>query len=98
MRPKPKILFEWIDSKTYTAYQVLEADAVYAVFFKGSPINLRKLLTLVNYPGPKYPRVAYMSPGHCFNLCQQLNRSFGPGFEVYRLTAGESVTGNDDYE
>ena len=40
-RPKPTILKEFVDSKTFKSEQVLFAEAVYAVFYEGKPINLR---------------------------------------------------------
>ena len=53
-RPKPDILLEYTNPKNYKSEQVLKAEAIYAVFFKDAPVNLRSLNTLVNYPGPKY--------------------------------------------
>jgi hypothetical protein len=32
-RPKPTVLKEFIDKKSYRAEQVLQADAIWAVFF-----------------------------------------------------------------
>ena len=46
-RPKPTILLEAINKQTYKAEQVLEASAIYSVFYKDTPINLRTLHTLV---------------------------------------------------
>ena len=39
-RPKPTVLLEAINKHSYKAEQVLEADAIYSVFFDGKPINL----------------------------------------------------------
>ena len=58
-RPKPTILLEHTDNKTYRSEQVLKAEAVYAVFHKGIAINLRSLNSLVNFPGPKYKKVYF---------------------------------------
>ena len=52
-RPKPKVILDYTDPKTYKAEQVLEADAIYAVFHDGKPINLRSVNSLFNNPGPK---------------------------------------------
>jgi hypothetical protein len=46
-RPKPTILLEHIDPKTYFAQQVLEAKAIYSVFYQEKPINLRTLSTII---------------------------------------------------
>ena len=58
-RPKPKILMEFTDPKSYRSEQILDADAIYAVFHDGKPINLRSLNSLVNFPGPKYKKVSF---------------------------------------
>ena len=91
-RPKPTILLEHTDGKTYRSEQVLKADAVYAVFHKGIAINLRSLNSLVNFPGPKYKKVSFSNPGHAINLAQRLNTLFKTDeFEVYVLTTGEKL-------
>jgi len=96
-RPKPTILLESLDSKTYKAEQVLEADHVYAVYYKAKPINLRSLNTLITYPGPKYKKVNFSNPGHALNLAERLNELFHvEDFEVYRLTNGEKYTGETE--
>jgi hypothetical protein len=50
-RPKPNIILDQVD-KSYNSEQILEADAIYAVYYENKPINLRTMNTLVNYPGP----------------------------------------------
>ena len=35
-RPKPNILLEYVDKKTYKSEQVLQADAIWAVFYEGA--------------------------------------------------------------
>lgn len=91
-RPKPEILLNHTDNKTYKSEQVLAADAIYAVFYDGKPINLRSLNSLVNYPGPKYKKTAHANPGHAFNLAEKLNKLFKTDkFHVYKLTAGERI-------
>lgn len=88
-RPKPRILLESIDPKTYKAEQVLEADAVYAVFHLGKPINLRTLSSLVSYPGPKYKKTQFSNKGYAVNLAKRLNALFDTAdFEVYILNGG----------
>lgn len=92
-RPKPKIILEYTDPKTYKAEQVLEAEAVYAIFYEGKPINLRSTNTLIDYPGPKYIRVSYSNIGHAFNLAEKLNELFKTDkFEVYKLNSGTPVS------
>ena len=91
-RPKPTVLLEAINKTNYKSEQVLCAEAIYSVFYKGSPINLRTLNTLVNYPGPKYKKVSFSNPGHAFNLRDRLNKIFKTtDFTVIKLTAGEVI-------
>ena len=88
-RPKPTIVLEHVNPKNYKAEQVLDADAIYAVFYQGKPVNLRTLSHLVSYPGPKYKKVSFSNSGHAFNLAERLNKLFKTNeFEVYKLTDG----------
>ena len=97
-RPKPTIILEHTDSRSYRSEQVLEADAIYAVFFNGKPINIRSLNSLVNIPGPKYKKVSFSNSGHAINLAQRLNKLFKTdGFDVYVLTQGTKLN-LDDFE
>jgi hypothetical protein len=92
-RPKPTLLLEHIDKKTYRAEQVLDAEAIWAVFYNGKPFNLKSLNSITNYPGPKYKKVSFSNPGHAHNLASKLNEMFNTDeFAVYRLTAGELET------
>lgn len=91
-RPKPNVLMDYTDPKTYKSEQVLEAEAIYAVFHEGKPINLRSLHSLVNYPGPKYKKVSFSNPGHAFNLAEKLNKLFKTDkFQVFKLTTGTPI-------
>jgi hypothetical protein len=91
-RPKPKVIKEYTDNKTYKTEQVLESDAIWAVFYKGSPFNLKSFNSLTNYPGPKYKKVSFSNPGHAHNLAKKLNEMFKSNdFEVYMLTSGSKV-------
>lgn len=95
-RPKPTVLLNHTDGKTYKSEQILAAEAIYAVFYEGKPINLRSLNSLVNYPGPKYKKCSFSNPGHAFNLAEKLNALFKTDkFEVYKLTHGDKVLESD---
>lgn len=94
-RPKPTVLLDSTDPKTYQSDQVLAADGIYAVFYEDKPINLRSLNKLRDYPGPKYRKVSFSNPGHAHNLAEKLNRLFKTdAFRVYLLTAGDVVQEN----
>ena len=91
-RPKPKILLEYVDKKTYRAEQVLDAEAIWAVFYKSKPFNLKSLNSLTNYPGPKYKKVSFSNPGHAINLAKKMNAMFKTDdFTVVLLNSGECI-------
>jgi len=76
-RPKPTVLLEYVNKKTYRSEQVLEAEAIWAVFHKDKPFNLKSSNMLTNYPGPKYKKTS-------FSNCNE--------FTVYKLSTGEAVS------
>ena len=92
-RPKPTVILENINSKTYKSEQVLEAEAIWAVFYQNKPFNLKSANALTNYPGPKYKKTSFSNPGHAHNLAKKLNEMFkSEEFVVCKLTDGEIVT------
>lgn len=85
-RPKPKILLEYTNKQNYKSDQILASEAIWAVFYKNQPFNLKSL----NYPGPKYKKVSFSNPGYAINLCEKLNKQFNcKDFTVVKLTSGE---------
>jgi len=95
-RPKPKVLLEVTNKKNYKSEQVLEADAIWAVFYKDKPINLKTNSLLADQIGPKYKKVSFSNSGHAFNLAEKLNKLFGTSdFSVYKLTTGEKIRNED---
>jgi hypothetical protein len=91
-RPKPTVLVEKTDRQTYKSDQILEAEAIWAVFYKEKPFNLKSHHSLVAYPGPKYKKTSFSNPGHAHNLSSKLNQLFNCNdFAVYKLTIGELV-------
>jgi hypothetical protein len=92
-RPKPKILLEYVDKKTYKSDQILAAEAIWAVFYQGKPFNLKTQNSLSSFPGPKYKKVSFSNPGHAHNLAKKLNTLFNTEeFNVVKLDKGEIVT------
>lgn len=89
-RPKPKVLLEYTNKKTYKTEQILEAEAIWAVFYKNQPFNLKNFNSLTQYPGPKYKKVSFSNPGHAINLAKKLNQMFNcVDFQVVELTSGK---------
>lgn len=94
-RPRPKVLTEITDKKSYLTQQVLEATGIYAVFYQGSPVNLKTANRLVQYPGPKYRKASFSNPGHAINLAKKLNTQFKTDeFTVVLLKQGETIFPN----
>lgn len=92
-RPKPNILLEYTSSSTYKCEQVLDAEAIWAVFYQNKPFNLKSSNALTSYPGPKYKKTSFSNPGHAFNLAKKLNSMFKTkDFAVVKLTIGEIIT------
>ena len=93
-RPKPTVLLEYTNPSNYKMEQVLDADAIWAVFYKDKPFNLKSSNSLTNYPGPKYKKTSFSNPGHALNLAKKLNELFkSEEFTVVKLTSGEKVDG-----
>jgi hypothetical protein len=92
-RPKPQILLEVTNKKSYKTEQVLSAEAIWAVFYKDKPINLKINTSIVEQQlGPKYKKVSFSNSGHAFNLAERLNKQFNSkDFSVYKLTAGKKI-------
>jgi len=92
-RPKPRVLLEHVDNNM-RAYQVCEADAIYAVCYKGRPIKIKTQANIeIEYPGPKYAKTSFPTPGHAFNLAERLNLKFDTSdFTVVMLNAGRTIS------
>jgi hypothetical protein len=91
-RPKPNVLLEVTNKKSYKTEQVLEADAIWAVFYKDKPVNLKTTSIVAQQIGPKYKKVSFSNSGHALNLAEKLNKLFNcEDFSVYKLTTGERI-------
>ena len=89
-RPKPTVLLEYTNKKDYKSEQILAAEGIWAVFYKGKPFNLKSANLLNNYPGPKYKKVSFSNPGHAENLAKKLNTQHNTDkFAVYLLKTGD---------
>jgi len=95
-RPKPIVKQEYINSTTYKCEQILDAEAIWAVFYQNKAFNLKSFNALSSYPGPKYKKTSFSNPGHAHNLARRLNEMFKTDdFTVVKLTSGETVSDND---
>jgi hypothetical protein len=91
-RPKPRVILEYTNKETYKVDQILDSEAIWAVFYQGRPFNLKSGSMVASYPGPKYKKVSFSNPGHAKNLAKKLNKLFKTTeFEVCKLTTGEVV-------
>lgn len=91
-RPRPTVILEHIDEHD-RGYWVCEADAVYAVCYRGNPIKVKTQANVyVNYPGPKYAKTSFPSAAHAFNLAERLNARFKTqDFSVVIMTVGRTI-------
>ena len=91
-RPKPEIIIEVVDKKTYKTEQVLQSVGIYAVYYDGKPINLKTGHYLSQIPGPKYKKVSFSNKGHDINLAKKLNVQFKTDkFSVVLLIKGDQI-------
>jgi hypothetical protein len=91
-RPKPLVLLEITNKKTYKTEQVLDAGAIWAVFYQDKPINLKTSSIVAQKVGPKYKKISFSNPGHAINLAEKLNKLFNTSeFSVYKLVTGEKM-------
>ena len=80
------------NKKNYKVEQVLEAEAIWAVFYKDKPVNLKTGSVVAQTVGPKYKKVSFSNSGHAFNLAEKLNKLFNcEDFSVFKLTTGEKI-------
>ena len=94
-RPKPHIIIEKVDPISYNTEQILETDAIYAVFYDEKPINIRTLNKLSYKNGPKYKKVSFSNAGSAHRLARRLNSQFNTDkFVVYKLSHGVPHYGN----
>lgn len=89
-RPKPNVILEHTNKESFKLEQILESEAIWAVFYQSKPFNLKSGSMISSYPGPKYKKVSFSNPGHARNLAKKLNKLFDTNdFTVYKLTDGE---------
>jgi hypothetical protein len=75
-RPNAKILL----SKDYTqetGIDILSADSLYAVVYKGLPINVKQRYFCISGAINKYPKSVFTNRAPAENLAEKLNTEFG---------------------
>lgn len=88
-RPKPRVLLEYTDPTTDQIDQILEADAIWAVYYRNEPINLKSISNNFSY---KYKKTSFSNEGHAHNLAKKLNIMFKcSDFAVLKLCKGVIV-------
>ena len=77
-RPKPKVIREVVDNKTFTSTQILETSALFVVVYQGKPVNLRKTHTILNPDeyANRYRKMAFAAKGQADRLARELNTLF----------------------
>lgn len=70
-RPAPKIICEHTEDAL--TFQIGEANAIYAILYKGKPIKLRRFNENLRYQGYKYSKTSFPEPGHALRLARHLN-------------------------
>lgn len=91
-RPAPRILLETVDKTSYKTVQILEAESIWAIFYKGKPCNIKISNKVSNHPPPKYVKCSFSNSGHAINLCKRLNKEHNCNdFQVVKLLDGELI-------
>jgi hypothetical protein len=95
-RPKPKIILSKKENNSFKIEEILEADGVYAVFYKGCPISIKWGSEYVDDMQPKYRKTFFPSAAHAHNLADRLNKKFQTtDFVVYKLENGTPLSKNE---
>lgn len=97
-RPKPDVLLEYVD-KNYRSEQIISADAIYAILYKGRPINLKSFNSLYDgHNNAKYKKTSFSNKAHCINLAKRLNEKFKTSdFTVVKFETGGEVVYHEDW-
>lgn len=91
-RPKPTVLLEHVNQSNFKTDQILAAEAIWAVLYKGEPFNLKSSSNLATIAGPKYKKVSFSNKGHAINLAKKLNTLFNcKDFTVVEMTDGKQI-------
>jgi len=90
-RTKPTIIMSHA-LNTQDEVSVCQAEVMYVVCYRGTPITIRKGPSQGGYPGFKYLRSSWPQPGHAWNQAEYLNELFQTAdFTVWSVQPGRRV-------
>lgn len=85
----PTIL-EYIDEVEYTSEHIQEGKAIYAVYYDGVPIVMKRYSYLRPNPSAKYIQTIFNTSTPALNLAARLNAKYGTNrFMVYEMLKGK---------
>lgn len=91
-RSKPNILLSANNEKTRKIEEILEAEFIYAIYYKDGPINIKIRSEFVDHSQPKYRKTSFPNRAHAVNLANRLNKKYNTTeFYVVKLQNGEIV-------
>lgn len=91
-RPKPNVLLSINNEKTKKIEEVLEAECIYAVYYKNKPINIKIKSEFVDHSQAKYRKTSFPSEAHAVNLAKKLNEKYNTDeFYVVKLQDGNII-------
>ena len=80
---KPKSILTHLDENTLIKTEVLEAKAVWVIYYLDKPFNLK---TTTSNNIIRYKKISFPNPGHAFNLAKKLNHQFKTtDFTVHKI-------------
>jgi hypothetical protein len=91
-RPKPKILLQSSPNEKHNIEIIIETAAIYAVYYKGKPINIKYESIYAGDSNSKYKKTSFPSKAHAINLRDRLNKMFNTtDFTVVKLQNGNII-------
>lgn len=91
-RPKPTVLLQSEPNEKQHIETIIESTSIYAVFYKGTAINLKYESIFADDILPKYRKTSFPSKAHALNLRDRLNKLFNTNdFSVVKLETGPTI-------
>lgn len=91
-RPKPNVLLQSSPNQKNHIESIIDSDSLYAVFYKGKPINIKYESVFAGDFFPKYKKTSFPSKAHALNLRDRLNKLFNTNdFTVVKLESGPVI-------